>query len=82
MKTTAKQLTRAYVRDFRTSIDGNVADHLLATIDAVSNYEEYLTDEEIEDYENASPDRRDEVQQEVKDWIKDNFDFDINDFEY
>ena len=82
MKATAKQLTRAYVHDFKSSIDGNVADHLLATIDSVSNYDEYLDDEEIEEYENASPDRRAEVQQEIKDFIKDNFDFDINDFEY
>ena len=82
MKNSAMQLTKAYIHDNAKFIAGNVAEHLMLTIEAVSNYSEYLADEEIEEYVNASPERKAEIELEVESWIRDNFNFDISEFEY
>jgi hypothetical protein len=82
MKHSANQLTRAYIHDNKQFINGNIAEHLMLNIEAVSNYNEYLSDEEIEEYENASPDRKAEIENEIEAWIKENFDYDITEFEY
>ena len=82
MKNSAMQLTKAYIHDNKQFIEGNVAEHLMLTIEAVSNYSEYLADEEIEEYVNASPERKAEIELEVESWIRDNFNFDISEFEY
>ena len=82
MKTSAMQLTKAYIHDNKQFIVGNVAEHLMLTIEAVSNYSEYLSDEETEEYENASFERKAEIEAEIESWIKDNFNLDISEFEY
>ena len=43
---------------------------------------EYLSEAEIDEYEKASSDRRFEIQSEVKNWIKSNYDYDISEFDY
>jgi hypothetical protein len=82
MKHSANQLTRAYIHDNKQFINGNIAEHLMLNIEAVSNYNEYLSDEEIEEYENASLNRKAEIENEIEAWIKENFDYDITEFEY
>jgi hypothetical protein len=82
MKHSANQLTRAYIHDNKQFINGNIAEHLMLNIEAVSNYNEYLSDEEIEEYENASLNRKAEIENEIEAWIKDNFNYDITEFEY
>jgi hypothetical protein len=82
MKHSAEQLTRAYIHDNKQFINGNIAEHLMLNIEAVSNYNEYLSDEEFEEYENASPERKSEIENEIEGWIKEKFDYDITEFEY
>ena len=82
MKNSAMQLTKAYIHDNAKFIAGNVAEHLMLTIEAVSNYSEYLSDKETEEYKNASSERKAEIEAEIESWIKDNFNLDISEFEY
>ena len=82
MKNSASQLTRAYIHDNKQFREGNIAEHLMLNLDGVSCYYEYLTEEEIEEYDNAPSARKAEMEEEIKNWINDNFDFDITDFEY
>lgn len=82
MKNSASQLTRAYIHDNKQFIEGNVAEHLMLNLEAISCYSEYLSDEEIEEYENASLERKSEIESEIENWINDNFNFDISEFEY
>lgn len=82
MKNSALQLTKAYVKDFQNVIEGNVAEHLMLNLKAVSCYNEYLSDDEVEEYNNASTERQSEIEEEIKKWINDNFNFDISEFEY
>lgn len=82
MKNSANQLTKAYIHDNKQFIEGNVAEYLMLNIEAVSNYNEYLSDEEIEEYENASNERKAEIENEIETWINENFNYDISKFEY
>ncbi|MDD4515384.1 hypothetical protein [Massilibacteroides sp.] len=82
MKNSAGQLTRAYINDNKQFIEGNIAEHLMLNLEAVSCYNEYLSDEEIEEYENASMERKAEIEAEIENWINYNFNFDISKFEY
>jgi hypothetical protein len=81
MKHSAKQLTKAYIHDNRQYIEGNVAEHLMLNLEGVSSYHEYLSDEEIEEYENATLERRAEMEKEVENWITENFSYDIQKYE-
>ena len=82
MKPAILQLTKQHVQDSRQYNEGNIAEHLLLNTGSVENgYFFYLTDDEIEEYENSS-ERRKELEIEVKNWIKKNFDFDFSEFEY
>lgn len=82
MKPAILQLTKQYVQDSRQYNEGNIAEFLLLGAESVDNgYFFYLTDDEIEEYENNS-ERRIELETEIKDWIKNNFDFDFSEFEY
>ena len=82
MKHSAMQLTRAYIHDNREFIEGNIAEHLMLNLKAFSSYYEYLSDEELEEYDNASIKRTRAIEIEVEEWIDDNFNYDITDFEY
>ena len=82
MKHSAMQLTRAYIHDNREFIEGNIAEHLMLNLKAVSSYYEYLSDEDLEEYNNASIERKRAIEIEVEEWIDDNFNYDITDFEY
>ncbi len=77
MKNQALKLTEAYVKDNLLHIEGNVYDHLITDAEMSDNgYFFYLTDEEIEAYENK-PSERARLEDEVENFLKDNFDFDI-----
>ena len=83
MKNSALQFTRQYVNESTEYIDGNVAEHLILNVQSADQgYLEYLSEDEIEEYENATPERRAEIQNEIENWINDNFDFDVSEFEY
>lgn len=83
MKNSALQLTRQYVNDSTEYIDGNVAEHLILNVQSADQgYLEYLSEDEIEEYEYATPERRAEIQDEIENWINDNFNLDISEFEY
>lgn len=80
MKNSALQFTRQYVQDNTEYIDGNVAEHLILNVrSADQGYLEYLSEDEIEEYENATFERTVEIQNEIENWINDNFNFDISD---
>lgn len=82
MKTSALQLTKAYVNDNKQYISGNIAEHLVINADIIENgYYEYLTDEEIQEYE-TNADMRAYYEECVVNFCYENFDYDISDFEY
>ena len=75
MKTNVLQLTEAYVADNKQYISGNVAEHLVTNADNMENgYLEYLTDEEIEEYENDA-DMRNYYEECVVNFCWENFDY-------
>jgi len=81
MKTNALQLTEAYVADNKQYINGNVSEHLIMDAQSAEfGYHWYITDEEIEELERGSSERKVEIKLEVENFIKNNFDFDISDF--
>lgn len=83
MKNSALQFTRQYISDNKQYINGNIAEHLILNVQSADQgYLEYLSEDKIEEYENASAERRAEIQDEVEDFIKTNFDFEIDEFEY
>lgn len=85
MKNSAVQFAKQYVKDAKANgyIDGNVAEHLiLNTQSEDQGYQSWLSDEEIEEYENASSERRQEVRDEIEDFIKEHFDIDVEEFDY
>ena len=82
MKKSALQFTKAYVYDVQNSNEGNIAEHLLLSAQSEQNgFFCYLTDEEIEKYENF-PQSRIEFENEVEVFLNENFNFDFKDFEY
>ena len=81
MKTTAEELTKAYISDNREYIDGNVAEHLKLCLNQDSDYCEYLSDDEIDEYFEANLDKKQEIREEIENWIDENFDFDISDLD-
>ncbi len=74
MKTTAQTLTDAHVADTKQHIEGNVADHLINEArNAENGYYFYLTEKEIEEFE-TDDQRRQELVEEVENWIRENYD--------
>ena len=85
MKNSALQFTRQYVKDAQSNgyINGNVAEHLILNVQSEDQgYQSYLTDDEIENYESSSSEKRAETRNEIEAWITDNFNFDVSEFEY
>ncbi len=82
MKNSALQLAKQIVNDNKSFIDGNIAEYMIKQLDAdENNFYLYLTDEEIEEMNN-NPTRWHELGEEVYTMLRDNFDFDIEEFEY
>lgn len=85
MKNSTLQFTKQYVKDAQSNgyIDGNIAEHLILNIQSEDQgYQSYLTDDEIEEYENASSERRIEIREEIESFIKNHFDYDVDEFDY
>ena len=82
MKTLALQLTKAYIHDNKKYISGNIAEHLIMNADNMENgYLQYLSDEEIEEYE-TNADMKAHYEECVVNFCYENFDFDIEEFHY
>lgn len=84
MKHSALQFTRQHLQEAKQyqESDSNVAEYLILTAQSEENgYFSYLTEEEIEEFENDSK-RREELENEVESFINENFNFDFEEFEY
>lgn len=82
MKNSVLQLTKAYIHDNKKYISGNIAEHLTTNAEHMENgYLQYLTDEEIEEYE-TNADMRNHYEECIVNFCYENFDFDIEEFEY
>ncbi|WP_159522825.1 hypothetical protein [Sunxiuqinia indica] len=82
MKHSALQLARQIVNDNKQYIDGNIAEYMILEVDSNdNNFYQYLTDEEIEEM-NGNPEKWNELGEEVHAMLRENFDFDITEFEY
>lgn len=84
MKNSILQLKRQHLQEAKQyqESDSNVAEYLILTAQSEANgYLSYLTDEEIENFENDSK-RREELKNEVESFINENFDFKFEEFEY
>ncbi len=69
MKPNIKQLTDAHISNIEGYIIGNIAVHLIEDARNMENgYHFYLTEEEIDDYEQNWW-RRNEIVEEVEAWI-------------
>lgn len=84
MKQSVHQFTRQVVNDNKDFIlEGNIAEWL---INEASSHEWgihwYLSDDESLEYDRATTARRAEIEQEVFNYIKENWNFDISDFDY
>ena len=84
MKYSALQYTRQHLQEAKQyqESDMNIAEYLILTAKAEDTCDfSYLTDEEIEEFENDSQ-RRDELEQEVETFINENFNFSFENFTY
>ena len=73
MKHNIKQLTDMHVTDSKQHITGDVAEHLINEAQNMENgYYFYLTDEEIEQFENDEEMKEDLIC-EVEQWIAENY---------
>ena len=82
MKNSALQLAKQIVNDSKSFIEGNIAEYMIQEVDAnENNFYQYLTDEEIEEM-NGNPEKWNELGEEVYTMLRENFDFDISEFEY
>ena len=74
MKHNIKELTDMHVSDSKQHITGDVAEHLINEAHNIENgWYFYLSDEEIAEYETAPPDIRQEIQDEIVQWIAENY---------
>jgi hypothetical protein len=82
MKTSALQLARQIVNDNKSFIEGNIAEYMIQEVDSNdNNFYQYLTDEEIEEM-NGNVQKTQELGEEVYTMLKENFNYDISEFEY
>ena len=84
MKYSALQYTKQHLQEAKQyqESDMNIAEYLILTAKAEdTGYFSYLTDEEIEEFENDSQ-RRDELEQEIETFINENFNFSFENFTY
>lgn len=82
MKSTAVQLAKTHIKDNRKFITGNVAEYLIQELDSNElNFFHYLTDNEIEEM-NGKAEKWHSLGEEVYAMIRNNFDYDISEFEY
>lgn len=82
MKNSISQYIKAYIHDNKNFIDGNIAEHLLYNFYNNDNvFYEYLTDEEIEEINN-NVELTHKKGEEIVTFIKNNFNYDIAEFEY
>jgi hypothetical protein len=81
MKNSIKTLLDAVAHDSRESIKasgGNVAEYIIVTAEAVDQgWFEFLSDEEIDEYESADADRREEIRDEIRAFVNDNYNYNI-----
>jgi len=84
MKKAALQLALQIVNYNKQYIRGNIAEYLLPSIDMdVVNFFQYLTEEEVESYDGvAFTWQHTEEGEELESMIRDNFDYNIEEFEY
>jgi len=82
MKTTAIQQVKVFISDNRKFINGNIAEHMILEMDSSdNNFYWYLTDEEIEEMD-GDVQKTHVLEQEVKEMLISNFDYDISEFEF
>ncbi len=83
MKKSALQFTRQMVEAIKHYIDGNVAEHLISDAkNEECGFHYYMSNNEAEEYDRASSQRRAEMENQIIDFINTNFNFDISEFEY
>ena len=83
MKNAILQYTNQAVVDSKGFIEGNVAEYLILSTQSENfEYRFYLSDEEYDEYEKASNERRQEIRDEVDNWIRENFNFNISEWNY
>ena len=81
MKKSALQLAKQIVNDNKQFIQGNIAEYMIQEVDSnENNFYQYLTDEEIEEM-NGNPEKWNQLREEVYMMLKQNFDYDISEFE-
>ena len=82
MKASIKTIFDSVAHDNREYIKengGNVAEYILSSTEASDQpWLEFLTDEEIEEYENATAERREEIREEIRAFINDNYNYNVN----
>jgi hypothetical protein len=81
MRHSIKTLMDAVVHDNREVIienGGNAADYLMRSTEALDQgWHEFLSDEEVEEYENVSSERREEIREEIRTWVNENYNYNL-----
>lgn len=83
MKSSINTLIEMVISDSKNFIienGGNVADHLIASLNATDQGEYwYLSDEEAEEYEKASQERKAEIYASIESFLNKNYNYNIAD---
>lgn len=81
MKASIKTIMDGVVHDNREVIKengGNVAEYLITDTEAQDQgWLWFMTDEEAEEYENASAERREEIRNDIRNWINENYNYNL-----
>jgi len=81
MKASIKTIMDGVVHDNRQVINengGNVAEYLITDTEAQDQgWLEFMTDEEAEEYEKASAERREEIRNDIRNWINENYNYNL-----
>ena len=82
MKNSALQLATQIIQDNKDFISGNITEYMIQEVDmSYNNFFQYLTDEEMYEID-GNQEKWNELEDQVNEMLRENFDYDISKFVY
>ena len=82
MKNSALQLATQIIQDNKDFISGNITEYMIQEVDmSHNNFFQYLTDEEMYEID-GNQEKWNELEDQVNEMLRENFDYDISKFVY
>ena len=82
MKNSALQLATQIIQDNKDFISGNITEYMIQEVDmSYNNFFQYLTDEEMYEID-GNQEKWNELEDQVNEMLRENFDYGISKFVY